>query len=121
MSRMATSTARRSTSVSRGGRLGIGVELPLLLLELAGPVDERMGVVLVGDLGLFELARGEPLVFLAQLGGQLGDGLLVFERQLGAAEERGERRRRSAPASAASFCERGLFARRGSSTCRRSP
>ncbi len=71
-----------------GGRPGIGVELPFLLLELAGPFDERMGVILVGDLGLFELARGEPLVFLAQLGGDLGDGLLIFERQLRAAEVR---------------------------------
>ena len=45
-------------------------------------------MIFVGDLGLFELARGEPLVFFAQLGGDLGDGLLIFERQLGAAQDR---------------------------------
>ena len=70
------------------GRQGIGVELPLLLLKLAGPVNERMGVVFIDDLGLLELARGEPLVLFAQLGGDLSDGLLVFERQLRAAKVR---------------------------------
>src|SRR5262249_25954208 len=64
------------------GRLGIGVESPLPLLELTGPVDEVIGVILVSDLRLFKLARGEPFMFLAQFDGNLGDRLLVFDWQL---------------------------------------
>jgi hypothetical protein len=46
-----------------------------------------VGVLFVSDLCLFKLARGEPFMFLAQLDGDFGNGLLVFDWQLAGADE----------------------------------
>ena len=58
-------------------RLGILVELLLLFVEHAHPLHEGQGLPLVGDLRVVDLARGEPLVLLAQLGGKFGHFLAV--------------------------------------------
>ncbi len=89
--------------MSRGAGLGVRRELPLLLVELGGPLQQSMSMPLVGDPGFVQLMRREPLVFLAQLGGQLGDRRAILDRQLAVAKESGQVRVVASP-SAASFC-----------------
>ena len=81
------------------GRPGVRIELLLLIVQPGHPVHEGMRLPVLVDLGVFDLARGEPLVLLAQLGGQLGDRLEVGLRELAASQitSRGPRRRAPAP------------------------
>ena len=88
---MATSIARFSTGVSRRRRFGIGIELSLQGLQLRCPFEEGMHLAVGGDAALVELARRHPFVLFGELGGELGDRLAVFDRQLGAPGKVGER------------------------------